>query len=224
MDPENLYYYQLRYDSWDSDHFTELEKDYLNIVGYVYGLERKADGTKHIQAMFLNEFKLSQNEKTKLRLCLKTKIKNEFNLQEDDDYLKNSVAISDAKYPHALLDYCVKSADAELVHVHLTAEQAAYIKSLPLNSKNQFKDKIHTFIEKLKDKKLSRKEFYTEVCQFYILSDRSLPRKQQLLTLAVKYNYLTFSEYLDEINLINCPDWEQTCPNCNDYSEGEITT
>ncbi len=218
MDPDSLHYYQLRYDSWNPDYFIKKQANYLNILGYVYGLEKKADGTKHIQAFIINEFKLTQNEKTKIRLSIKTQLKHEYKLQDDNPFLKNSVAISDAKYPHALMNYCSKT--SESVTENLTPLIKGYIKSLPLNNKNQFKDLLSNYIVQLQKKPLTRAQFYTEICQFYILHDRSLPRKQQLLTLAVKYNYMEFSQYLEEINLVYCSDHQ--CPHCCE-EEGEIT-
>lgn len=227
MDPEDLHYYQVRFDSWNVDHLLKMEKNYLHIVGFCYGLEKKRDGTKHVQGMFINEYKLTQNEKIKLRLSLKTKLKQEFKLKDDDPFLKNSVAVADAKNPHALLDYCLKEMKqnhgipGQTMHkVIISDEIMEYIRSIPVNNKKQFTDELTSFIETLKQKKTSLAKFYMEVCEFYIIKSRSLPRKQQLLTLAVKYGFMEVSTYLDTINLVSC--YVEECPYCTE--EGEITT
>lgn len=209
MDPEKLHYYQLRYDSWNIDHFKKLEANYLNIVGYVLGFEKKADGTKHIQAMILNEFKLTPNEKTKFREAIRRKIKKEFN--KKDKELDNSVSITNAKFPHALLNYCTKTNDTD---IDLDEEQITYIKSLPLNNKNQWKTKLDDFIKTFK-KNITKAQFYTKICHFYIENDRSLPRKQQLLTLAVRFKKITYDTYLSDLGITWSKGYD------SDYSDSD---
>lgn len=194
MDPQDLHYYQLRYDSHDLQLFLDLQSDFdfLNVLGCVYGMEYKQDGTKHLQMMIANEHEITQNEKTKIREALKKKL--------NVDY-RNPASITTANYPHALLNYCQKVKDSVST---FTQEQEEYIRSLPLNSKKDFKSILDKFIKKLlKDiPNISKIKFYTRICGFYIHNDRSLPRKQQLLTLAVKYDIIPYHVYLSKIDLI----------------------
>ena len=206
MDPNQCYYYQLRYDSHDLATFLSLTYDpseddisgnptgfqFLNPQGYVYGKEYKQDGTKHLQMMFANEFELSQNEKTKIREAIKKKL--------NVDY-RNPCSITTANYPHALLNYCQKVKESKST---FDQEYTDYLRSLPLNGKTDWKAKVNEYLVKLlKDQpNITKAAFYTRICGFYIENDRSLPRKQQLLTLAVKHKIIHYDTYLSDIGII----------------------
>lgn len=207
MEPEKLFFYQLRYDSHNIEFFQNLCQDPHNIIqsqGYCLGFESKQDGTPHIQMMFANEFELSQNEKTKIREYIKKQINVNY---------KNAVSITTAKFPHALYNYCTKTPDTD---VTFSGEIISYINTLPIDIKKQFKDTLSNYISTQKDTNL--KEFYINISKFYLSHDKELPRRNKLLTLAVKYNKMRYTEYLDEIGLITCKD--RDCPHCN-YPEEE---
>ena len=193
-DPSQLLYYQLRFDSHDIQIFLDLHNRYLNICGYTYGLEYKQDGTEHIQAMFSTDTALTQNERTIIRERIKKEI-----FKKTEKRWKQPVSLTTANFPHALFNYCNKQEDSYNMFSEI---DTTYIKSLPLNSKNQWKDLLRDHITKnLLPLDLTRHDFYLKVCQFYIEQDRSLPRRQQLLTLAVKYDFISLESYLQDIKL-----------------------
>ncbi len=209
MEPDQLHYYQLRYDSHNLQFLQNLLEPF-QIHAFVAGYEKKKDGTPHIQAMILSEIILTQNDKVKIREKLKKNIVSEL-ASDSKQRIPNSCSITTCKLPHALYKYCIKTGSYS--EYKLTPEIKNYITSLPLSKKEDFQGKLSSYAKWLSTQWKTlyqqgetclpshKQYFYEGLIQFYISNEHSAPRRQALVTLALRHNVITVSDYLDLLNI-----------------------